>query len=436
MKPKLLPALLLLLYAIASFAQQDTALDTADYPRRKIFLERLEHNNEALARSVKNEYTGKTKIELIDFYNAFFEDFEKKVKNKDFLFDPEFESMVNGILVQLKNNNPEIPEDLKVLVAKDNMPNAYCLPDGTFIVNIGIFNWMDNEDQVAGILSHEIAHKILGHSLKSILKSIAEDQADRATMLRMRTLSGSANKSETAFELLKNRIYKKGTEQRHQEIEADSLGYILFKNSGYRKEAFLNALINLKNFDSISPRELEIATYKSLYDLPEQPFNDKWLEKEDFSLYNYDLYNEKLEKDSIVSHPEITTRIATLQTYFPELKNEVPFAKPGEAYAALQSIAANEILPNLYHSEDYGLGIYAAMQFLQDKRKEAYTKFWLGKMFEKIYEARKNYNLNRYLDRVNPKDQSDSYQQFLNFMWNLKLDEIKRIADHYLKESS
>ncbi|MCB0472128.1 MAG: peptidase M48, partial [Flavobacteriaceae bacterium] len=84
----------------------------------------------------------------------------------------------------------------------------------------------------------------------------------------------------------------------------------------------------------------------------------------------------------------------------------------------------------------YGLGIYAAMQFLQDKKKEAYTKFWLGKMFEKIYEARKNYNLNRYLDRVKPKDQSESYQQFLNFMWNLKLDEIKHIADHYLKESS
>jgi uncharacterized protein YaaN involved in tellurite resistance len=43
----------------------------------------------------------------------------------------------------------------------------------------------------------------------------------------------------------------------------------------------------------------------------------------------------------------------------------------------------------------------------------------------------KNYNLNRYLDRVDPKNQSESYQQFLNFMWNLSLDEIKNIADYY-----
>ena len=90
-----------------------------------------------------------------------------------------------------------------------------------------------------------------------------------------------------------------------------------------------------------------------------------------------------------------------------------------------------EVLPNLWYSEQYGRGIYAAMQFLQDKEDENYYQEWLGKLFEQIYTARKNYNLNRYLDRIEPKKQSESYQQFLSFMWNLNLAEIKNIADYY-----
>jgi hypothetical protein len=292
---------------------------------------------------------------------------------------------------------------------------------------------MDNEDQVASILCHEIAHNILEHSLKMILDGIQENRNDKETFFKMKNLS--VNRSKMAFEFLKQRVYRKSEEKRQHEIEADSLGYLLFKNSKYKKEAFLNALINLKNFDSISPRIIKKETYINLYDLPEQPFKERWMKKEDFSLYNYDHFKEKLQKDSISSHPEAIKRIETLKNYFPELETEVAHLKGEKDFLDLQFMARREILPNFYHSEDFGLGIYVAMQFLQDGESKEYHEQWLGKMFQKIYEGRKNYNLNRYLDRVNPKDQSESYQQFLNFMWNLDLDEIKIIADHYQKEN-
>ena len=158
------------------------------------------------------------------------------------------------------------------------------------------------------------------------------------------------------------------------------------------------------------------------------------MKSEDFSLYNYDFYKDKLDKDSLASHPEMTKRIELLQKNFDELKSPEEALKPDKNFENLQKIAKMEILPNLYHSEDYGVGIYAAMQFLQDKEDEEYNKKWLGKFFDKIHEARKNYNLNRYLDRVDPKNQSKSYQQFLNFMWNLNMEDIKNIADFYNKK--
>jgi len=63
----------------------------------------------------------------------------------------------------------------------------------------------------------------------------------------------------------------------------------------------------------------------------------------------------------------------------------------------------------------------------------AYYKKWLGKYFTKIHKARKEYTLNRYLDKVDPKNHPKDYQQFLNFMWNLKLTELEQIALYYSK---
>ncbi|WP_374463481.1 M48 family metalloprotease [Chryseobacterium sp.] len=421
------------LFSIIGIAQMYKPIDTADYIQRKTFLKNFEGNNEATVKRLKMQYSGKTGSELSKIYKEFGTDFEKQVKNKDFIFKSEFEASIQSMIQRLKKNNPKIPQDLKILIAKDNTPNAYCLADGTFVINMGLYSWLNNEEQIAAVISHELGHKIEEHSLKTFLKIIEQDKQDKIVVdnIKSTTTSRSQSQNQKAFDIFKNRVYKKSVERRQNEIQADSLGYVIFKNSDFRKTEFVNALQRLQDFDTISPRELKVETYKKLFNLPKQAFNEKWMKKEDFSLYNYNFYKEKLNKDSLASHPEVSRRIEMLKKTFAELKTPAASEKPSDLFVALQKTARMEILPNYFHSEDYGLGIYAAMQFLQDEEEEKYYKSWLGKCFTKIYEARKNYNLNRYLDRIEPKDQSESYQQFLNFMWNLSLDEIKNIADFY-----
>lgn len=408
-------------------------IDTADYIQRKAFLKYFEGNNEATVKRLRAQYSGKTGSELSKIYKEFGTDFEKQVKNKDFIFKSEFEASIQSMIQRLKKNNPKIPQDLKILIAKDNTPNAYCLADGTFVINMGLYSWLNNEEQIAAVISHELGHKIEEHSLKTFLKIIEQDKQDKIVVenIKSTTTSRSQSQNQKAFDIFKNTVYKKGVERRQSEMQADSLGYVIFRNSDFKKAEFVNALQRLQDFDTISPRELKVETYKKLFNLPKQAFNEKWMKKEDFSLYNYNFYKEKLNKDSLASHPEVSRRIEMLKRTFAELKTPAASEKPSDLFVALQKTARMEILPNYFHSEDYGLGIYAAMQFLQDEEEEKYYKSWLGKCFAKIYEARKNYNLNRYLDRIEPKNQSESYQQFLNFMWNLSLEEIKNIADYY-----
>ncbi|WP_278351653.1 M48 family metalloprotease [Chryseobacterium gleum] len=421
------------LFSIMGMPQMYKPIDTADYIQRKAFLKHFEGNNEATVKRLRAQYSGKTGSELSKIYKEFGTDFEKQVKNKDFIFKSEFEASIQSMIQRLKKNNPKIPQDLKILIAKDNTPNAYCLADGTFVINMGLYSWLNNEEQIAAVISHELGHKIEEHSLKTFLKIIEQDKQDKIVVenIKSTTTSRSQIQNQKAFDIFKNTVYKKGVERRQSEMQADSLGYVIFRNSDFKKAEFVNALQRLQDFDTISPRELKVETYKKLFNLPKQAFNEKWMKKEDFSLYNYNFYKEKLNKDSLASHPEVSRRIEMLKRTFAELKTPAVSEKPSDLFVALQKTARMEILPNYFHSEDYGLGIYAAMQFLQDEEEEKYYKSWLGRCFSKIYEARKNYNLNRYLDRIEPKNQSESYQQFLNFMWNLSLEEIKNIADYY-----
>lgn len=424
-----LKKLLLILSLIIgnNILSQYQPIDTADFQKRKEFLKKLKTKNENLIQIYKTQFSDKTKNEIEAYYKVYYDGFEQNVKNKKYTFHKGFNDKLNKILSKIQANNPNVPKNLHILVAKDNTPNAYCLPDGTFIINMGLFIWLQNEEQIASVLSHEIAHYMLQHSIKSLVKNIEQD---RENPLKAKN-NTEYNKSQTIFTLIKNRAYNLQEENRKQEIQADSLGFIIFRNTGYEKSEFYHALKRLQQYHSIPQKPLKIETYRKLYSLPKQPFNENWLKQENFKKYNYNLYQNNFNKDSLSSHPEIKQRLHALQKTFPQLKSLKKSVKIDSETKKLKYITQMEILPNLYYSENYGAGIYVAMQFLQDRKDETYNRKWLGKFFAKIYEGRKNYQLNRYLDRIESEEQNKSYQQLLSFLWNLSLTEIKHIAEYY-----
>ncbi|WP_449399866.1 M48 family metalloprotease [Chryseobacterium wanjuense] len=196
---------------IISFGQVYKPIDTADYLQRKDFIRNFSINTENLIKKSKTDYPGKKGNELSKIYKEFEKDFEKKVKDKDFVFNSVFDNKVKNLIERLRKNNPQIPQNLKILVAKDNTPNAYCFADGTFVINMGLFNWLNNDDQLGAVISHELGHKISEHTLKSFLDLIDQDQMDKITVHNIK--STKENRNQRAFDVLKNRIYKKGAEK-------------------------------------------------------------------------------------------------------------------------------------------------------------------------------------------------------------------------------
>lgn len=426
--------ILFFIISTVGYAQVYVPIDTVDNSQRKDFVALYKLRSERFNKELRANYPGKTGKELEQTYKEYQEGFIKEIDKGGFSFYPGFVNNLNDIISEIKKDNAGIPDDLQILVSKNNTPNAYCMGDGTFVVNMGLYYLLENEDQVAGVMCHELAHHLLDHSKKSQLRRIVQNEQDKDKIRQIK--KQRYNRSANAFELFKNKAYETGEYKRRGELQADSLGYKLLKETKYNKLSFTNALDLLGKYDTLKSKDIKVEVYKKYFTIPNQEFKENWLKKEDFSSYDYSLYKEKLNKDSLSSHPEMVERIKRLKELFPELNKNEESIKPTDSFDKLRKIAEYERLPNLYSNEDYGIGIYLALLSLDRNSNPVYYKEWMGKCFQKIYEARKNYTLNRYLDRIDPKNQSESYQQFLNFMWNLSLGEIKNFADFYNKKSS
>jgi Zn-dependent protease with chaperone function len=430
--PKWCLAVALLLLTANSHAQDLTPADTVGQSYAEALSRTYNSTNAQFLATLKTKTDNR---KLLKYYQSRFKEIFKtlneKINERQVIYIPEISGTLENILQEIKKNNPAIPKDIEVLLLREDLPNAYSLGNNSVFVNLGLFYYMKSEDQVATVLCHEIGHLLMEHTLQALQYSYERDKQSTTEVKSLRETE--LRKADRAFELLRNSIYKEGEVKREHEIEADSMGYLLFKNTRYDKAAFMEALKIIEPYDTLRYDGLKAETYKRFFDLPSQKFKDGWLKPEDFSSYNYSAFTEKLNDDSVASHPAVRARIQHLKSVFPELaqQQDTLIIVVAPEFARMQSIAEKQRLPNLFFNERYGEVIYLALLHLQEDADSALYAQWLGKGFQKIYEARHDYKLNKYLDRVAPKEQTKSYITFLSFMWNLKLDEIEKIASYY-----
>jgi beta-barrel assembly-enhancing protease len=116
-------------------------------------------------------------------------------------------------------------------------PNAFALPGGFIFVTrslLELCQW--NENEIAFILGHEMAHAIRGHAMERIINSSAIALGARATP--MRSLLGSWL-SSVGVKFLQNAY------SQDNELEADTLGVLLVDAAGYDANAAIQMLARL-----------------------------------------------------------------------------------------------------------------------------------------------------------------------------------------------
>ena len=120
------------------------------------------------------------------------------------------------------------------LVDDDQTKNAWCMPGGKIAFYSGILPIAKNDDGIASIMGHEIAHAVARHSAERASRSIL---MDAGTYALQRFVLGTSLTGYSGD--LYNQLRQLGLElpfSRSQESEADYLGLIFMSLAGYNTE--------------------------------------------------------------------------------------------------------------------------------------------------------------------------------------------------------
>jgi predicted Zn-dependent protease len=127
-----------------------------------------------------------------------------------------------GQLVQPLVSAARSDFEYRFLVLKDPAVNAFALPGGYVVVNLGLLQAAQSSEEVAAVLAHEIAHVELRHGSKKLLRTLG-------ISLVLSWLLGSPDPGVVvgALRELESRRHERG-----EEADADTQGLELLARAG------------------------------------------------------------------------------------------------------------------------------------------------------------------------------------------------------------
>jgi len=170
-------------------------------------------------------------------------------READFVRDLNVQAFVERIGYSLVDQLDTTPFEFKFYVINELDPNAFAVPGGYIFINTGLIVLAENEQEIAGVLAHEISHVTQRHVAQIIEKSkrlnIASMVAMVAAMLAGRggagSQAGAAMASATAGALTLKYT-------REIETDADQHGLHLLIKAGYNPDGMIKFFNRLQKF--------------------------------------------------------------------------------------------------------------------------------------------------------------------------------------------
>lgn len=152
--------------------------------------------------------------------------------------DESLQRYVKSIGQKLLRTNLAVESDYQYdfhLLYDPKVINAFALPGGQVFITEALFSKFENEDQLAGVIGHEIGHVIHRHGAERMAKMELTQGLTTAAVLG----SGDANMAQMAQYVGSMINMKYG---RDQELESDEIGVILSIQAGFDPYAMLGVM--------------------------------------------------------------------------------------------------------------------------------------------------------------------------------------------------
>ncbi len=210
-------------------------------------------------------------------------EFNKLKKSMTISTDPAYNAQVREVGRRLSSVMPVPNAEWEFVVFEDPAPNAFALPGGKVGVHTGLFQISENEDGLAAVIGHEVAHVVARHSGERLSRGALTAGAVAVGAYVLDKKAGVDRRLGTAG-LGAAGVLSVQAHSREQELEADRLGALYMARAGY------------------DPRE-SVKLWERF-----AAYRDRMGQKQTFSFLS--------------THPVDSVRIAELKNYMPRAMQE------------------------------------------------------------------------------------------------------------------
>lgn len=306
-------------------------------------------------------------------------------KGDQLVYDTLLLNKCNEIFARIKGNNKNFNFDsITLYINRSIIANAACYGEGTIMINLGLFLWIDNDDELAMVIAHELAHQLLKHTDSKLEKSIAMLTSDDFKDELKKIKKENYGKFSRFRELMKGLNIESGKHSTYKESEADSLGVVFIRNAKYNVTTAAKILLKLDNADDI---------YKSnkLYVLKD------FLENSGANLSYFNVkpkynglstiqveMNADKDLDSIKTHPDCIKRYEAI-----EGKNNIPVVTcctgVNNTYAIFKEHAMLEMVRYEYEKNAIGWCTHLSFFALKNNYNPSVYNQFLSMCFSKLF---------------------------------------------------
>jgi len=353
-------------------------------------------------------------------------EFLKEIKDSTYIFDETINKSVKKILTEIYRSNPQIDHsNFYFFIDTSPIPNASCYGNGIFTINLGLFNLLASDDELAFVLSHEIGHYVLKHSDKSLLSHI-ETLNSKDVKTKIRKIKRQEYGTRKAYaELMKNLNYNFLNRSRKDETQADSLGLAIFSKTKFNKKASISAIAKLDFVDHMVFNE--DTKIKNHFNFENYPFKEGWLTRDETLFDIKERANDyALDKDSIKTHPDIPLRVEFLKK---GTKDATATTESTSEIEQIKKIANKNSIAVFLDNSNIDLALYQTL-VLYNKNlidEKTYCNI-ISMLLQKTYESKSNHTFGKYVGSISPFSEEKYLNEVRIFLNNIEIKNVRKIG--------
>lgn len=417
-----------MLHCFFAFAQNGfTAIDTTASASCRLHLEEEYSAKYKTFNKTLTAPSSAQKTFMKEVYGNAQESFLEMIKDNKFICDSDVNPYLQGLMEEVLKKNGIPTTGYRMLLSRESDFNAFNAGDGTIVVFYGLFLMAENEDELVFIISHEIGHQFLQHRTRWV-QSLAETTTSEAVIKKTKEIKKQKyGRATKAHDYLKQMYYQKYDFRRKEEIQADSIGMVFFKKTQRNPQAAVTVMQKMDKADE-EKDSLTVADYRTILEKNGFKVKERWFEEEESLFTQYDKGEQRINVDSLKTHPDCATRIALLQKHL-----DGSFSGGFTASKSFDEIKKNSVyqnLFNLYNAKDYGFSLYEALKVYKLAPGDAVLKNIIYLNLVKLRESRAAYTINRYIPKRDVEF-TDSVNRFISFVNNIKLTDYDTIITNF-----